>query len=481
MEVCLSSVVFCTNRLVVSSSVAADKVQRKGTRLNTSTMAALIVKSNRSVGGSSSGFKDEIQHATIEDLKRTATLVVADEVSDSGVFDPAIEEKIPRFEMKEIRLGRTLGRGGFCTVTEIEKIKIPGGDSSVSRFRLRKSRSSLDSLERGDDAEWKSIGSESRKEFDHQNEPLSRTEVAHLSRKKSRKKGGNFALKQVTLELASLDKVNYLKGLVDLSTEAKLLAALDHENVIRLCGVSLEGFSDFIIIERLQETLSGRLKTWMKTDRQCKGITGVFTGSKTKKVALDKERMRTAYNIAAGLDYLHSRNVIFRDLVRTHVMIMKYSIAPIPNSPFQKPDNVGFDGQGTTKIFDFGLAKELKESKRTEDGLYRMTSFTGAVRYMAPEVGLGMPYNLSVDVYSWSMIMWFILALEPPYGFYTEDMIIDRVFKRGSRPAVFESWSLELGSLMKSSWDSAVSKRPGFSQICSILKAEMSGGVVRGI
>ena len=87
-------------------------------------MAALIVKSNRSVPGSSPDFKDEIQHATVEDLKRTATLVVADEISDSGVFDAAVEEKIPRFEMKEIRLGRTLGRGGFCTVTEIEKIKI---------------------------------------------------------------------------------------------------------------------------------------------------------------------------------------------------------------------------------------------------------------------------------------------------------------------------------------------------------------------
>lgn len=33
---------------------------------------------------------------------------------------------------------------------------------------------------------------------------------------------------------------------------------------------------------------------------------------------------------------------------------------------------------------------------------------------MAPEVGLGLPYNLKADVYSWSMLMWYILALEPP-------------------------------------------------------------------
>lgn len=284
-------------------------------------MAALVVKPGRAVPGSNSDFKEEIQYATVEDLKRTATLVVADETADSGVFDSALEEKIPRFEKKEIRLGRILGRGGFCTVTEIEKVKIGGVETQSSRFWLasRKSRSSLASSDIGDDLEWKSVGSESRRDFEQQHEPLSRKALAHLSRKKSRKKGRIFAFKQVSLELASLNKVNYLKGLVDLSTEAKLLAALDHENIIRLCGVSLEGFSDFIIIERLQETLSGRLKTWMKTDRQCRGITGVFTGSKMKRVALDRDRLRTSYSIATGLDYLHSRNVIFRDLVRFFV------------------------------------------------------------------------------------------------------------------------------------------------------------------
>ena len=49
-----------------------------------------------------------------------------------------------------------------------------------------------------------------------------------------------------------------------------------------------------------------------------------------------------------------------------------------------------------------------------EDGLYRMTKLTGGIRYMSPEVGLGLPYNLKADVYSWSMLMWYIMALEPP-------------------------------------------------------------------
>jgi serine/threonine protein kinase len=98
---------------------------------------------------------------------------------------------------------------------------------------------------------------------------------------------------------------------------------------------------------------------------------------------------------------------------------------------------------------------------------------TGALRYMAPEVGLGKPYNVSCDVYSWSMIMWFILALEPPFGLYTEDMFKDRVFRRGTRPAIFDAWSFPLGNLMKRAWSVDISARPSFSEVCSALKLEL--------
>lgn len=128
---------------------------------------------------------------------------------------------------------------------------------------------------------------------------------------------------------------------------------------------------------------------------------------------------------------------------------------------------------GNLKLFDFGLAKELRNSDRKRNGLYKLTGMTGAVRYMAPEVGLGKPYNLKVDVYSWAMIMWFILALEPPFGFYTEDMIRDRVFLRGSRPAIFDSWSPQICDLLKRGWCPDISVRPNFKEIVSVLKMEL--------
>jgi serine/threonine protein kinase len=140
----------------------------------------------------------------------------------------------------------------------------------------------------------------------------------------------------------------------------------------------------------------------------------------------------------------------------------------------QKPDNIGFDTNGVLKIYDFGLAKELLNGDRMKDGLYKnMTALTGAIRYMAPEVGIGKPYNLYADVYSWSMVMWFILALEPPFGFFTEDMIQDRVFKRGTRPAIFKRWNETIGELMRASWDVDIKSRPSFLEISLLLKQEL--------
>jgi hypothetical protein len=92
---------------------------------------------------------------------------------------------------------------------------------------------------------------------------------------------------------------------------------------------------------------------------------------------------------------------------------------------------------------------------------------------MAPEVGLGRPYNLTADAYSWSMLMWFMLALEPPFGMYSNKMIFDRVFRRGSRPAVFKKWNEMISDIMKCCWDADISQRPSFLEISLCLKQEL--------
>lgn len=81
-----------------------------------------------------------------------------------------------------------------------------------------------------------------------------------------------------------------------------------------------------------------------------------------------------------------------------------------------KPSNLGFDIRGTIRLFDFGIAKELKEKDRIEGDLYKCTKMTGTRRWMAPEVFLGQPYGLKADVYSFGLMFWYVVALELPFG-----------------------------------------------------------------
>ena len=73
-------------------------------------------------------------------------------------------------------------------------------------------------------------------------------------------------------------------------------------------------------------------------------------------------------------------------------------------------------------------------------------------------------------MYSGSMLMWYILALEPPLGVYTPKMFLDRVFEKGYRPAIRDKWPEELKSLVRISWDESIQARPSFEEIKRLLK-----------
>ena len=103
-----------------------------------------------------------------------------------------------------------------------------------------------------------------------------------------------------------------------------------------------------------------------------------------------------------------------------------YFILPTCYRSDLKPDNVGISIDGTVKLFDFGLCRDLPKKshncshrnshsssnsgssnsndyKRERETLYRMST-VGTRRYMSPEVISGFCYNQKTDVYSWSMV-----------------------------------------------------------------------------
>jgi serine/threonine protein kinase len=230
-------------------------------------------------------------------LEKTRS-IVEKEVERSKVFDATLEESIPQFDIKELYMGRVLGRGGFCVAREITSIKLKveedGSNRKVSGLRLSR---------KGSHSMAQSEG-ESTREY------LARRLWA---------KTGKYVIKQVDSELFYSDRVTFLKGMIDLALETKYLASLDHPHLLKIRGVSKASpsneFGNFVILDQLTETLGKRLNSWMQRKRATKGITGFLTGGKGKVNKLYTERLLAVYDIAEAMYYLHGRGIIYRDLV----------------------------------------------------------------------------------------------------------------------------------------------------------------------
>ena len=141
-----------------------------------------------------------------------------------------------------------------------------------------------------------------------------------------------------------------------------------------------------------------------------------------------------------------------------------------------KPDNVGFDDNGVVKLFDFGFAKRLDDSLQSskEAGLYRLTGRTGTFPYMAPEVDNLHPYNEKCDVFSFSILLWEVLALDFCFSsIYTHAEFHQRVSQGGERPPLPQSWPTLTRQIMRDAWSSSPSDRPTFVEIRTMLRSDL--------
>jgi serine/threonine protein kinase len=105
------------------------------------------------------------------------------------------------------------------------------------------------------------------------------------------------------------------------------------------------------------------------------------------------------------------------------------------------------------KLFDFGLAKELKSKYRDhgphdDEGTYKLTARSGTRRYMAPEVALSQPYNEKVDVYSLGVMLYQVASLVAPFGGYSLLRHEEEVLRGGNRPNLESPSSRRVASLL---------------------------------
>jgi len=148
------------------------------------------------------------------------------------------------------------------------------------------------------------------------------------------------------------------------------------------------------------------------------------------------ERLQTFRAVCEAVQYAHSRAVIHRDL---------------------KPSNIIVQSDGTVKLLDFGIAKQLdqrdQKADRTRTGLRLMTP-----AYAAPEQIRGEQAGVYTDVYGLGVILYELLTGALPFeveGETTsaiERMIVEREPEKPSVRAQREKESGKAAQAAKTSW-----------------------------
>jgi serine/threonine protein kinase len=98
---------------------------------------------------------------------------------------------------------------------------------------------------------------------------------------------------------------------------------------------------------------------------------------------------------------------------------------------------------------------------------------------MSPEVAKECPYNKSVDVYSFGILLWELCAAEKPFYGYSSGKHMQQVVIGGERPRMDAQhtahWPANLQWLMNQCWSPFPTVRPSFTVIKHVLNDILSG------
>jgi hypothetical protein len=184
--------------------------------------------------------------------------------------------------------------------------------------------------------------------------------------------------KQVAVKLIKrgMDTTAVLRRFRD---ERQILADLEHPNIARLldAGTTDDGRPYF-----LMEYVDG-----LPIDRYCDD----------RRLTIE-QRLHLFLDVCTGLSYAHQRLVVHRDI---------------------KPSNILVTPEGSPKLLDFGIAKVMHASSAGET-----LATAGAVRpmtpeYASPEQVQGLSSTTLGDVYSLGVVLYELLAGQPPFRFTT--------------------------------------------------------------
>ncbi|KAJ9641727.1 cAMP-dependent protein kinase catalytic subunit [Knufia peltigerae] len=157
-----------------------------------------------------------------------------------------------------------------------------------------------------------------------------------------------------------------MKQIEHTNDERKMLSRVKHPFLITLWGTFQDSKNLYMVMDFIE---GGELFSLLRKSQRFPNPVAKFY----------------AAEVTLALEYLHSQNIIYRDL---------------------KPENLLLDRHGHIKITDFGFAKDVPDITWT---------LCGTPDYLAPEVVASKGYNKSVDWWSLGILIFEMLCGFTPF------------------------------------------------------------------
>ena len=187
-----------------------------------------------------------------------------------------------------------------------------------------------------------------------------------------------------------------LKQVEHVYSEKFLLSNIRFPFIIQLYGTFKDQRNIYMLLEY---AIGGELFTYLRR-------AGKFSVADTKFYASE---------IVLALEYMHSMNIVYRDL---------------------KPENLLLDSNGHIKITDFGFAKIVHD---------RTWTLCGTPEYLAPEIIQSTGHGKAVDWWALGILIYEMLAGFPPFYDDNHFVVYEKILSgQLVFPSHFDAASIDL-------------------------------------
>jgi tRNA A-37 threonylcarbamoyl transferase component Bud32 len=201
--------------------------------------------------------------------------------------------------------------------------------------------------------------------------------------------------------------------------EARAAAALRHDHVVAIHGVSEHAGQPYLVMEYVE---GGSLADQLRER-------GPLSCAEVVQLGIE---------VASGLVAAHAKGIIHRDV---------------------KPGNVLWDAAaGRYKLTDFGLAKALDDVSLTRSGIV-----VGTPEFLSPEQADGRPVDARSDLFSLGAVLYAAAAGESPFHADSTLATLSRVCTYTPRPLgeLRSDFPIELSRLIGRLLEKRAERRPG--------------------